>query len=249
MPLPHPPDMMRVRLRATLATDTVPVEEAQFGFYGQRVHVTGNPTDWAANVQYVADGIRDRWKEHILATALFSPAAVMESVKVDHLSATDGKVLDQGVALFGGDSAWAGTGPDSLPWETSLAVSLFGYERGLFTQDKARKRGRFYLPPGSTELLNGKSGQVRADQLTTLCTQIVAFLNDVQGMHLTDEPPLEQADSFNLVVMSIGTPTKPLEPTTTPVTHVYVDSEIDSQRRRQHQVGPLTTASGTVAHS
>jgi hypothetical protein len=173
----------------------------------------------------------------------------MDSVKVDHLSATNGSTLDQGVALFSGADAWVGSATDSLPWETSLAVSLFGYERGVFATNKGRKRGRFYLPPMGVNVLSGKSGQLTDTALTALNTQLGAFLNDVQGMNFSSGSPEQDEDYFNLVVMSIGTPSKQLDPTTTPVTHMYIDGELDSQRRRQRQVDAVETVSTVIEHS
>jgi hypothetical protein len=249
VPLPVPSDMMRVRLRATLWESSIQQEEAQFGFYCQRVHTVGQTTDWPADVQELAEKIRDAWNDHITNKTMWSGDVHMDSVKVDHLNAADGKTLNQGVALFTGTDAWVGTGSKSLPWETALVVSLFGYERGVFAADKGRKRGRFYLPPMSSTALNDVGGEVDSTAMNNLGTNMVAFLNDVQGMEFSSGDGPSGSDYANLVVMSIGTPDKQLPPTTYPVTNVYIDSKFDSQRRRERQQPARQTVTGTIAHS
>lgn len=249
VPLPVPADMMRVRMRATLWESGTELEEAQFGFYGQRFHRTGNVVDWPANVQEVANKVRDKWNSNVPYKAGFPGDVHMDSVTVNHLEAATGKTLDQGVALFTGDDAWVGTGPKSLPWETALCVSLSGYQRGSFVVDKARKRGRFYLPPMSSGVLNDVGGEIDSTALGYIATQIIAFLNDVQGMTIGGDEVGGDQDYFNLVVMSIGTPAKPLTPATFPVTNIYVDSKFDSQRRRERQQGAAHTVTGVIDHS
>lgn len=249
MALAHPSDMLRVRLRATLWESGAQQEEAQFGFYGQRLHTVGQTTDWPADVQEIANKVRDRWNSQITYKAAWSGDVHMDSVKVDHLSATDGKTLDQGVALFTGGDAWVGTGAKSLPWETALCVSLFGYERGVFERDKGRKRGRFYLPPMSSQTLNDVGGEVDSTVMNNLNTVVGNFLNSVQGMGFSSGDGPSGDDYFNLVVMSIGTPLKPLDPTTHPITHYYIDSKFDSQRRRERQQPARQTVTGTVDHA
>lgn len=249
MPLAHPPDMMRVRLRATLWESGAEQEEAQFAFYGQRVHNTGTSTDWADNVQEVANKVRDKWNDHMTYKSAWGGDVHMDSVKVDHLNAADGKTLDQGVALFTGADAWQGAGPKSLPWETSLCVSLFGYERGIFAANKGRRRGRFYLPPMSSGVLNDVGGEIDSTPLGYISGCIHDFLNDVQGMTIGGDGVGTAPDYFNLVIMSIGTPLKPLSPTTFPVTDVYIDSKFDSQRRRERQQPARQTLHTTVEHA
>lgn len=241
MGLPHPSDVVRVRLRATLGAAGGGQEEAQFGFWLHRVHRSGNPTDWASDVVQIAEGVRDRWVEHIAFTTAWNATVVMDTVRADHVSATDGKVLDQGVATFTGDNVWQGSGAGSLPWECGLAVSLFNYERGIFAANKGRKRGRMYLPPFSVAVMGESTGELSPGPMGYLTDQFGAFFNDVQGMEVGDSTPPNDADFCDLVIVSVGTPLKTLPPTIYPVNHVYMDSKVDSQRRRQRQQVPRQT--------
>lgn len=250
MPLPVVPDAMKVTFRATLEHSSGPVEEAQFGFTGVRVHRTGNPTDWKADVQQLAEKVRDKWIERVTQKGFWSAAVRMATVRVDHLNAADGKTQDVGIAPFvGAGNEWYGSGADSLPWETTMAVSLYGYGAGEFVLNKARKRGRMYLPPMAILAASGYAGQMTQGNLNNLTANMVAFFNDVQGAEFDSGSPEQEADYFDLRILSRGTQLKPLDPSSTPVTRIRLDSRIDSQRRRERQQPILAFAEGAVEHS
>lgn len=248
MALGVPADTMRARFHASLLKGSVVAEEAEFGFWGHRVRTGGADVDWPNDVQFAAEGIRDRWNEHITAKNMFPQSVRLDFVQVDHLAAANGAVLDQGVALFDGDDAWRGTETNSLPWECALAISFYGYTPGTFTQNKGRKRGRMYLPPLAANTLSGGDGQFSDGLLQQLVPMFVAFFNDVQGMELPGAGPLT-GDYWDLVVVSRGTPDKILTPTAYPITRIQADTKIDSQRRRERQQDANNVSFGAVAHS
>lgn len=249
MPLPVPSDTMRVTMRAELLQANVPVEEAQFGFWGVREHVPGNQIDWQADIESLAEKIRDDWNEHMTNKSFWSTAVRMSTVRVDHLQASNGTTLDQATATFDGDDAWSGTATNSLPWETTVCISLYGYVPGTFTPNKPRKRGRLYLPPPAASASSGTAGQVFSADLSELVGNVTAFFNAVQGSPLGNTTGPGENDYFDLRVISRGTPEKPLAPTSTPIIVVQADSRIDSQRRREQSQPPLATSQGTIAHS
>nr|CRY97249.1 hypothetical protein [uncultured prokaryote] len=248
MPLPVPTNAVKVTIRFALEQSGTEVEEAQCGFWGILIHQTGNELDWDDVVQRFAEGIRDRWVEHITSLGFWSTAVRADYVRVDNLDADTGKVIHSGQAPFSGTgNTWQGSGADSLPWETTICVSLYGYTPGQFTTNKPRKRGRMYLPPPSTLVPSGPSGQMNQSNVSELVDELVAFFNDVQGMHADDLPT--NGDYFDLRVVSRGTPLKPLDPTSTPITLVRCDSRVDSQRRREHSQPATAYDEGEIAHS
>lgn len=249
MPLPVPPDTMRVRLRATLGDGALPQEEAQFGFWGVLQHFIGNTVDWQSNVDEMAVKVRDAWNTAVTNKGFYGTTVRMESVTVDHLDAANGKTLEQGVAPFTGSDAWAGSASASLPWETTVAVSLYGYAEGAFATNKARKRGRFYLPPMAPGVLVGQTGQLGGAALDGTSANMGAFLNAVQGAELGDDGGELNTDYFDLRVISRGTPLKPLPPTSTQIIRVTVDSKIDAQRRRERQQDPDGLRSVEIEHA
>lgn len=248
-PLPTVDNAIRITLKADLMQSGVAVETAQFGLSGVLVHFAGNTVDWDANCAELATKVRDKWNARITSKLFWSSAVRMSQVRVDHLAQADNHVINSGFAPFTGGDAWVGAGQYSLPWETTVAVSLYGYDVGEFVQNKARKRGRFYLPPFAVDVVADPGGQMNGGNLATIHTQVLAFLNDVQGAELGPDGGELNTDYFDLRVISRGTQLKPLDPSSTPIIRCTMDSRIDSQRRRERQQPPQTAVSGAVAHS
>lgn len=249
MVLPTVADAIQVRYRAVLLNGSTPIEEAQFGFHGVRHHFVPNVTDWPDDVATLATKFRDAWNTHVTGVEYWCSTVKMDSVVVSHLDAANGKVLDQGQATFDGDDAWVGTASFSLPWETALVVSLYGYGGG-FTPDKRRKRGRMYLPPLATSACQTTQGQITQSIVLDIASQMEAFFNEVQGAEMgTTVPPATDSDYFDLRVISRGTPAKPLTPTSTQLIRLVVDSKVDSQRRRERSQDAIWAGTGTIAHS
>lgn len=208
------------------------VEIAVFGVNGHLHHITGNSIDWDEYIQDAAEKARDKWIEH-LAPITWTP--VVKGVKVEayHLD-TAGKVLNKGMAPFDDDHQWKGqAGGGTLPWETSLCVSIYGYAPGSFTRYGASKRGRFYLPPMPVSAVSGNRGHLHPSTKAQLIGDLGAFLNDVEGMVLG--PSGQGADYFELGIISAST-NKGATPNGSFTRAVAwgFDDRLDSQRRREN---------------
>jgi hypothetical protein len=129
----------------------------------------------------------------------------MEKVDVYHLD-TSNHALDKGTALFDGTKTWQGTGGISLPYSSSCVVSLFGYQPGTLAPQRGRKRGRFYLPPLATTVMDDATGLYNIEDgaaVANVATYMGNFLNDVEGMEIGGPYP-DVADFVHLGILSIA---------------------------------------------
>jgi len=120
------------------------------------------------------------------------------------------------------DDFWHGThaGP-SLPWECALVFSLYSYPRGSFQVNPRRKRGRIYLPPFASSMLDtSNSGFVDNGLMDDLLAGMANFLEDAEkdAVGVALAPPV----IFSRVGQALYE-----------VTDLYMDAKIDVQRRRQ----------------
>lgn len=222
-----PPDVARVMMRAKLGTAG---EIAIWGFHMVRVHGVGNTVDWADDTNNIAAATRDAWNAHSTKSA-YATSVVMDRVDVYHLG-TDGKTIDKGTASFTGEDAWAGTQGVSMPWETSIAVTLYGYDPSGFVAEAANKRGRFYLPPMAQGALGNVDGFLDPSPAATLQTDIGAFLGQVNGLELHDYGELTR-DTMALGILSRR------RSIFTPVAFYGIDRKFDTQRRRENKQVPF----------
>lgn len=224
--MPIPADCCRVQLVFDLGT----VDQAVCTFALQRVHYLGDTTNWPLDVNDIAQGIRDAWNADV-ETSRFGGLVAGNHVAVYHLG-TDGRTLDKGTSAFTGGSTWVGSGPGAtLPWETSVAFTLYGYTPGDFTANAARKRGRFFLPPMSTNMASGGAGAFDLTNMDALLTQLKTFVSDVNDIQLHDYSEANR-DGVRVGVLSRT------GGIFTPVTNVAMDNRFDVQRRRQNRQAP-----------
>lgn len=232
--------MIHIRLRGDLVeTPGTPTDEFVFGLWGHRFHRVGNGTDWPNDVQTIAEKVRDAWVATVPTKSLYSSAVNLKSAQVYHMG-TDNKTLDKGEATFDGDDTWNGTASGGLPWECATVVSLWGYTPGAFTQNKGRKRNRFYLPPMATSVMGTYNGKLTSAAQATITSEIGAFLNTVQGMEFDFEPNPAGNDYVQLVALSKGDTAPvggaaPRPPSYTQVLTIGVGNVVDAQRRRRNK--------------
>lgn len=207
--------------RATLRFALGGVEIAMMGFH---LHWDSPAID-DEDIQDIADHVRDTFlTEFGPRKSMFSTAVAAETVILEHLDNTPGPnhlhVLYRTESAFGA-GAWVGESAESMPWECSAVVSLAAYPQGGYVPQPGRHRGRFYLPPLAIGLISANTGQlpaVQAGQLADAAADWLSAINsDVNG-----EP-------LQVVVLSRA------NDSVYPVEHIWVDTKIDSQRRRENR--------------
>lgn len=189
-------------------------EEANFS-----LHFGGTsyePTDDQLNS--IAEGAYKAWDDNA-GSGDYTNAVVLASTKSYRYNDA-GYVI--GIGSFSPDDKWIGTASGaSLPWETSLVLSLYSYERGTFVQNPRRKRGRIYLPPmAASRLDTSNSGYYQDSQVDTLLGQLGAFVEDAEkdALGVALAPPVV----FSRVGQALYQ-----------ITDLYLDAKFDSQRRRE----------------
>lgn len=215
-------------LHCTFNTRLGGSEIALFGFHLELLEVEGVNHGM---LEAVAEKARDEWLGAWGSlTSLFSPAVVFESVRIDHLDPQPGlshlHVTDSAFSSFGttGPTAFAGSGSNSGPWSSSVVVSYAAYSPGEFAVNKGRYRGRYYLPPFNNGMATGATGELSETNTQAVATAAGNFheaLNDLVSETLDDQ--------LQLVVLSRA------DDTARRVEQVWVDSKLDTQRRRENR--------------
>lgn len=231
-----PADMFYARVIFDLYVSGQAVDSAVIGFHGHRNHTAGNTTDPAGDSQRAATGICTRFVSDLSGLQAFTgEACVARQVDVYALDIHN-KAIAKGTEFFSDHGGWAGTSSAALPWQCAMVASLYGYPESGITQARGRKRGRFYFPvPGAGVLTT--DGRLSSGAQEGYLENLGAFLNDVQGMHITDMGPGFTEDYWELVVLSVTGNMY------TQVERIGVGRVMDTQRRRRKKLAenPLFT--------
>lgn len=202
-------------------------EIAQFGMYG---HWLLDPID-DGDIQDLADKYVTVWNTEMgPRKSLFSTAVKGDFVRVVVLDNTPGPrfLKETDNVAESSLAGYVGTATESLPWETSLAVSLAAYPPGAHRLRAGRLRGRFYLPPTSPGLIDGDTGEISTAQLGSLADGIHDFIESMND-------DLNGAQ-YHHVILSRGGTEDPVDPAfITPIEQMWIDSIYDSQRRRRNR--------------
>lgn len=241
-----PNDMIHVNLRYLLGTGATK-EEANYGFYMKFVDET-LPTgaidlsvniNWQSAIDALAGDIVDSHVTLWDAVKSVFPAAVKpDSVKITHLDNDGHELHGARAGLVDGP----GTGTPTMPFQTSLVVTLFGYVPGTFTTDRARKRNRFYLPPlHAGAMLN--TGVIDNGTRDVLLDGYDAFFEDLQGKRTT----YGSAPSFDPGYWAMRTLSRVGAGRQTQVEAIGIGNVIDTQRRRRRSL-PEIRATRDLSH-
>lgn len=212
-----PADMAKLTYLFTLSKTGVDTDVAEPGIW---VGGEGFGPDSDATLMSIAQGGFNAWVTNVPKTH-FCTNVFLSSVKASMYNAAGHTIREQ---VFVHDSAWQGSSPDAaLPWETSLCCSLYSYPRGSFQHDARRRRGRFYVPPMSSNALDpSNSGFFRNDDFLAMHTALNAFVNDcgqdAEGVQVGKAQVFSRLDGAIYQVIETS-----------------MDAKFDSQRRRQNR--------------
>lgn len=212
-----PANAFVITFRFDLLLGDTPADIAEFGVWMLPDDAVG---DWNAFLVDQAHSGYDAWQLGADA-AWFTNAVRLGRVDATHVDA-DGSVLHQ--QSFVAPDPWRGGGDDpSLPWETALVISLYSYTPGTFIPNGRRRRGRNYLPPFASNLLDTlNSGFIATDIQTDIADGMKIFYDSIGIVvpdRLASPQVMSRVDVHGYVL-----------------TDITVDIEIDSQRRRQNRV-------------
>lgn len=225
-----PAGTFKIRLRAALGNP--PVEEAAFGF-----HLRNADTVSDENCALLATHVLNAWNDQMTAVIGFFAAKVkMVDVMCYHLDSS-GHADHAGGSNFAtsGTGSYQGTATTSLPWECSPVVSLHAYGASDFIAHKARRRGRYYLPPVASAMINNQDGIMNSGDVDSLQAASTAFLEQVNDI------PSGLTDQARVVIYSA------VDGATYDVQQVITSSSLRSQRRRERQQPVNHTSVGTLA--
>lgn len=217
----QPAGLIRTVWNFSLQASGVPEETAQLGIVWEP-SVAVDDAVAPAVLAEMAIGAYAAWKSDI-ATEHYETAIVLETVTA-RLESTAGAALFQEVATVADADKWKGTGTaGSLPWQVSMVISLYTYTPSTFIPNGRRRRGRVYLPPYGTSVLNdGDTGEVSTSFCTDRMNEFATMLADIQ--------------SHSYVSLSGLAPVPGVLSRTAdhlyPITDLRVNTKLDTQRRR-----------------
>lgn len=212
-----PANNVYIRWQFTLSRVGTAEDIAEFGVWWEPV---ASVTDWDT---FLFDQATIAWEAWVSAQnhSFWGPNVILAKVTAVHYDTTGHTLNEQ---VFNAGTPWVGSSTASaLPWETSLAVSLYTYPRGTFTTNGRRKRGRYYLPPMSAGVLDASdSGYFDNTLVSALLsaqhTFLIAAGKDIAGVHVLDCSVLSKVDDI-----------------LRPVVQISLDAKFDSQRRRENR--------------
>lgn len=239
MPVTQVADIIRVTWSFSLSIAGVHTEIADFGICFQSNSLPVTDADWNACLEEFATLAYDRWEANV-AQSSYHTSIALDHVTVAHES-TSGHVLHEQVYAINEDDSWVGSSSTgSLPWQTSMVVSLYAYARGTFVANARNKRGRIYLPPfTTTSLSNSDSGLMTDSYAQARRDEIGQMLTDINNHTWTHTAAFHPFPGVN----SRGPFKDPAKgPHFYAITELSCDNKLDTQRRRVNQL-PATISS------
>lgn len=173
------------------------------------------------DLDFLAQNGADAWSANVGHAIYCSNVALRScTARIFDLA---GKTLRESIQVPATD--WVGSSSaKALPWETSLCISLYAYQPGTFVVNGKQKRGRYYLPPMSSQVLDASNSGFFDNGLiaATLAEQATFYSHLYAGAFpgtLVVVPVI-----YSRVAQDLYT-----------AEYLVTDAKIDSQRRRQNR--------------
>lgn len=219
--MPQPADLVKiVTVFDLLNDDTSVAEVAEFGMWGQLAGGDLGPAEWDPWLQDLAQLAVDKWSADI-SPGFYSHGAKLKQCRAIRADAA-GHTVNEQVATPG--TPWSGDAThNSLPWASTLVVSLYTYTPGSFIAHAGRRRGRVYPPPLNVSIITS------TNQGTVSSADALSYLNDFKGW-LSDVSGAPVGSSVTTWILGVLSVTGDMW---NHVTDLAVDTKIDTQRRRE----------------
>nr|CRY96016.1 hypothetical protein [uncultured prokaryote] len=184
--------------------------------------------DWDEITAAIAQRGVEAWKANI-GQGNFSEPLIGRRVVAYHYRQDHKEILDRAEYGFSGANEWKGTATSPMPPENTVVVSLYGYDPSTYTPQRARKRGRMYMPTfGATQM--GAGGVLASSTQQGWLDVTKNFFNDfTSALDVLEQPSLDDTHARPYVVSVAGQ-------IATKVTHLRVGRVTDTQRRRRNRL-------------
>lgn len=217
----QPADLVKLVMVFDLLNDDASIAEvAEFAIWGKLATTPAGSALWNSTLQELATLAVDKWSSDI-SPGFFSHGASLKQARAIAADSAGHTTFEQ-VATPG--TPWNGDATaHSLPWASSLVVSLYTYTPGSFIAHAGRRRGRVYPPPLNVSVISATNqGTVSPTNALAYLNDFKGWLNDVSGVTLTPDENVWVAGVLSLA----GNQWNPL-------TDLAIDTKIDTQRRRE----------------
>lgn len=217
----QPADLVKLVTVFDLVDDSnAPQETAEFGIWGKLTADPASSPEWDHALQQLAQGAVNGWSSTIPPDH-YSHGAKLKQCRAIRADAAGHTANEQ---VSNPATPWQGTATaHSLPWSSTLVVSLYTYTPGSFIAFAGRRRGRVYPPPLNVSVLETTNqGEIHPDTALIMLNNFGAWLSLCQSS-IADPAP----NPWIPGVLSVT------GGNWNHVTDLAIDTKIDTQRRRE----------------
>lgn len=211
-----------------LSNGSVAIENASPSVWTLSAANPVTDADWNTTLQEQAEAAYNAWGTN-MGNGQWEQSVNLSNVTCRLTDVNDKTLLKQ-VFIPTGAPWEGGETVGTLPWQTSLCISLYSYNRGTYIPNHRRRSGRFYMPPMSINVLSSKDDGLLDP---TLVQDLIDELHPAFKASQIATYSATPAYAPILGVNSRG----PFKDTTVapdffPVVQLSADNKLDSQRRR-----------------
>lgn len=228
MPVDQLSDLVETTFNFGLSNGSVAIENASPSVWTLSGTNPTNNADWNTTLSEQAAAAYAAWAANV-GNGQWENSVQLSNVTCRLTDNADRTLLKQ--VFLPSSDPWTGSATDgTLPWQTSLCISPYAYERGSFQQNRRRYSSRFYLPPMSINVLSSADdGLLSTTLLGELVGELKATFGAIQSHSYT-------APAGYHPIMGVNSRGPFKVPGTLPDFHPWVqitaDNKLDTQRRR-----------------